>query len=128
MIPIKVTIPIRTVSEANLREHWAERARRVRIQRRATYYMLRHYRGGVKDGPLTITITRIAPRQLDSDNLARSAKAVRDGIADAFTLDDADPRIVWRYDQRKGGPKEYAVEILIEQGTGQASNQADNRS
>ena len=63
--------------------------------------------------PVTITITRVAPRKLDSDNLARSMKAVRDGIADAFRLDDGDDRLDWRYAQRTGRAKEYSVDVEI---------------
>jgi hypothetical protein len=30
--------------------------------------------------------------------------------------DDRDPRVAWAYGQRKGVPKEYAVEITITEG------------
>jgi len=62
-----------------------------------------------------ITLTRIAPRRLDpGDNLNSSMKAVRDGIADALGIDDGDARLTWKYAQRKGNPKEYAVEVEVE--------------
>lgn len=50
---------------------------------------------------------------LDDDNLAGSAKSLRDGIADRLQIDDRDPRVQWKYAQRKGEPKQYAVEIEI---------------
>ena len=62
-----------------------------------------------------VTITRIAPRALDDDNLAASAKHVRDGIADAMGLDDRDPRVRWRYAQRSDGRGVYGVEIRIDE-------------
>jgi len=36
------------------------------------------------------------------------------GIADALGIDDRDPRVSWRYAQRRGEPKVYAVEVSIE--------------
>ena len=63
--------------------------------------------------PAVITITRVAPRALDSDNLAISAKSVRDGIADWLGVDDGDKRLTWRYEQRRGRPKEYAAEVAV---------------
>jgi len=35
-------------------------------------------------------------------------------VADALGIDDRDPRVDWRYAQRRGAAKEYAVEIRIE--------------
>ena len=114
----EVFLPIRTWSEANLREHWAKRARRVRKQRQAARLLVRAA-GNMADtsvlsGPITRTLTRIAPRTLESDNLAGSLKAVRDGVADALGVDDGCSRIEWRYDQRKGKPHEYAVLVEIQ--------------
>lgn len=65
--------------------------------------------------PVVVTITRVAPRALDDDNLAYAAKAIRDGIADALGVRDNDPRVSWRYEQRKPerGCKP-AVEIRVE--------------
>ena len=62
---------------------------------------------------LVVTLTRIGARKLDSDNLARSMKAVRDGIADALGIDDGSDRIEWKYAQEKG---KYAVKVTIELG------------
>jgi hypothetical protein len=61
-----------------------------------------------------ITLTRIAPRKLDTDNLVSACKGVRDGIADTLGVDDGDERITWKYAQRKGKPKQYAVEVEVE--------------
>lgn len=64
--------------------------------------------------PIVITITRVAPGALDSDNLASSAKHVRDGVADWLGLNDNDKRLRWEYSQRKEGRKCYGVEIRIQ--------------
>lgn len=77
--------------------------------------------------PCEVRITRVAPSTLDDDNAARAAKAVRDEIAVRLRPvviqkgkrkgqvigDDSDPRIAWHVAQRKGAPKEYAVEVLV---------------
>lgn len=114
-----IRIPVRTVSEANTHTHWRERARRAKEQRTAAYWAVHvtnfaRLHGGLFIDPLTVTITRVAPRALDDDNLASSQKHVRDGIADALCIDDRDPRVSWRYAQRRGEPKQYAVEVSIE--------------
>ena len=113
---MEVLLPVRTWSEANARVHWAKRARRARIQRQAARTIVRAALTSMErpaESKCTIELCRIGPRQLDSDNLAGSLKAVRDGVADALGLDDGDPRLVWLYDQRRGKPGEYAVLVRI---------------
>lgn len=62
--------------------------------------------------PVDVTLTRIAPRELDDDNLAYAFKAVRDGVADALGLkNDRDPRVSWSYSQERG---KAAVRITLE--------------
>ena len=46
---------------------------------------------------LTITLTRCGPKLMDSDNSVGALKSVRDGVADALSLDDGDPRLHWIY-------------------------------
>lgn len=110
-----VTLPIRLISEANLasHEHWRERHRRAKCQRQDAARWMRalSLAYDLPVPPLVITIARLAPRSLDSDNLAASAKHVRDGIADWLGIDDGDPRIEWRYGQRKS--PSYGVEVTI---------------
>ena len=116
-------IGVRLVSVANLREHWATRAGRNKRHRaaahRATAYELASLRSWARmpdtSRPMTITITRIAPRKLDSDNLASSAKAVRDGIAEALGIDDGSELVTWLYAQTKRFPHEYGCQVRIEQ-------------
>lgn len=109
---MNTTLPIKTVSEANVREHWAQRARRAKWQRRDAYMATpRHTL------PCTVTLTRIAPRTLDDDNLRAALKAVRDGVADRLGVGDRDPRVVWEYGQEKADrPRHYAVHIAMTSG------------
>ncbi len=110
-----VTVPIRIVSVMNGREHWSKRARRAKLHRDSTYLALKAARVPLM-GPCIVTLTRIAPRTLDGDNLQSGCKAARDGVADWLDLDDASPLIVWQYAQRRGGPKEYGLQIDLTPG------------
>jgi hypothetical protein len=112
--PVIFTIPIRTVSTSNVREHWATRAKRTGRERAAIAWM-----GVAKCAlvvlPVTVTLTRIAPRELDDDNLRGCLKSCRDSVADCLGLpNDRDPRATWTYSQERGKPKEYAVRVTIE--------------
>lgn len=125
---MKLVMPIRTISESNDRSHWAVKAKRVAKQRGDIALIAMPYfaqlAGWQHDVPgLVITLTRIAPRELDDDNLRGALKACRDEIAWSIGLpvknakkriaDDRDPRVKWDYGQRKGKPKQYAVEVSI---------------
>lgn len=52
--------------------------------------------------PIEVLLVRVAPGELDDDNLRAALKPVRDGVADAFGSDDRTPMIVWSYAQEKG--------------------------
>lgn len=135
-----ITLPIRTVSEANQHAHWRARSTRAKCQRsgvalalyrpltpfrralavdayafaeRATEGNLAQAKACAVPPHVVVTLTRIAPRSLDSDNLAGSQKHVRDGVADALGIDDRDSRVAWCYAQRNGVTREYAVEIVV---------------
>ena len=113
---MRILLAIRTESEANLRENWHVKAKRVQTQRSITRVMVKQKFGKATTGAgYTVTLTRIAPRALDDDNLPRSFKAIRDGVADALGTDDSTrSNLRWRYAQEKGPPKQYAVRIQIE--------------
>jgi hypothetical protein len=112
---MKIDLPIKTVSVANVREHWATRASRARNHRGQAWLMLRAEFGQppVPTGPVAVTLTRIAPRALDSDNLSSSFKALRDGVADWLRIDDGDERVTWLYQQERGPARTYAVRIEV---------------
>jgi len=106
-----VTIPVHTVSEANIKEHWVLKSRRAKTQRNIAYLLTRN--AGFTGFPNTITLTRCASRRLDTDNLARSMKAIRDGIADALGVNDGDMRIDWRYGHEKAKRNNSSVKVEI---------------
>lgn len=105
-------LPIHIKSEANGRDHWRKKAARAKLQRSTAAWQMRT-RGVPPIPPLTIMLTRIAPRDLDSDNLAGGFKAVRDGVADWLGVDDGDKRLTWLYGQRRGSPGVYACEVAV---------------
>ena len=123
-----IVLPIRAVNTSNSREHWATIAKRAAAHRQgATLAVAPRWRTygfsvagqqQLLDAGLVVTLTRIAPQALDDDGAVTSMKACRDGVADALGLkSDRDPRVTWAYAQERGKPKEYAVEILVEERT-----------
>lgn len=108
---IRVILPIKVVSVANLREHFMARAKRSKLHRETAHLMLR--RLAPPAPPVTVTMTRIGSRTLDTDNLSSGCKAARDGIADWLGVDDADPRVTWVYAQTKG--KRYGLIVEVTQ-------------
>lgn len=114
---IERTLPIRTVSEANRRGHWAKHARRTADQRRAVLLAFRPAILAAKwTLPVRVTIVRIAPRALDGhDNLCAALKACADGITDALGLkSDRAAGLSFVYGQERGAPKTYGVRITLE--------------
>ena len=113
---LTVYLPLRTVSTLNTREHWSKRARRAAEHRALARMALPAYlRAARLELPMQVTLIRVAPRALDpGDNLPASMKGVRDGVADALGVDDRTPLVTWVYRQRRGKPREYGVEIVVE--------------
>lgn len=108
---ISITIPLKTISTSNARLNRFKLAAMTKAQRSTT----KHALGSVAlppAQPLTIVITRIGPKNLDSDNLATSQKGVRDGVADWLGVDDGSPLLDWQYQQRSGS-KTYEIEIEV---------------
>lgn len=122
MIPlrtIRLSLPIRTKSLTNERTHWRVKAARAKAERTVTRlcFSVAPGHGPLEDGEeAMVTMLRVAPRSLDSDNLPPSMKSIRDELAACLGLDDRDPRIVWAYEQRRAekGADPYAVDVLVE--------------
>jgi len=105
------TLPLKTVSALNVREHWAKRAKRVKAERQAAAWVI------PPNFPLpcVVTLTRLSSGILDKhDNLRSSFKGIVDGIADRLSVHDNDPRIEFRYAQEKVKRKDYGVRIELE--------------
>ena len=111
---VQLDLSLQTKSELNQREHWATKARRVKMQRGVVTMALRQY-GHVLDelrtAPMVrVLLVRMSPRKLDDDNLRGAMKAVRDAVAAWVGIDDGSERYEWCYDQRKGA---LGVQIFI---------------
>jgi hypothetical protein len=105
---LEIRLPLKAESTANIREHWAARARRTKAQRAAVARRLHAWSGGPL---LVVRLTRISPRMLDSgDNLSMSLKGFRDSVASRLKIDDASPLVEWQYHQAKG-EAEVVVQI-----------------
>jgi hypothetical protein len=116
---IEITLPIKLVSELNLREHWSKKSKRHENLRKIVTLAFLGRRRHITL-PCQVTLTRVAPNALDFDNLVGAFKSMRDYVADqiipglAMGRADGDPRITWQYTQEKGLPKQYACKITIE--------------
>lgn len=111
-----VTVPIRIESlNKTYSEHWRVRSNRNTSHRWEIHAALKAAKAPHGMLPCTVTLTRIAPRAIDQhDNLRAGFKSAVDAIAWWLGVDDADPRVVWRYAQSRGEPKQYAARIAIE--------------
>jgi len=112
---ITLFVPVKLVSELNMHEHWRVRWRRRTQQSGAVIHALTFFEGRRQASvPLHIILTREGGNKLDSDNLASCFKAVRDGIARYYGVDDGDEtKLTFAYKQRSGG-RCRGCEITIE--------------
>lgn len=108
-----VTVPVRTVSEANNRDHWSKKHARASEQRLKAFAFLRRAPTPQLRPPCVVRLTRIGTttKKLDDDNLRSALKACRDGVADWLKIDDGSDLVTWEYGQEKG--KVYAVRIEV---------------
>lgn len=113
---IDFQIPVRTISEANQREHWAVKNKRKNVQQLEMLAALQNNLVGRKlTPPYAVRLTRIGPKPLDSDNLAGCFKHCQDQIARKLGVDDGDTaKITWQYAQMPIRIREYAVKVEIE--------------
>lgn len=93
-------VPMELPSLANVRWHWRKLAGVKLLQKNATKVQLA--RVAFKPAmPVVVTLTRLAPRKLDDDNLASAFKAVRDAVAEWLGVDDGSDQYQWVYRQAK---------------------------
>ena len=104
-------IPVRVVTEANRREHWAVARQRKEKQQHAVGAA--YFWSPVEfDGrPMQVTFTHVG-RKVDDDNLRSMFKVCRDALAELAGKDDGDDEFwAWEYTQERGKP---GVRITIE--------------
>ncbi len=112
---VAVELPLRLSTLGNAKGHWRQKAAVAKAHRSTAALVLRASRvtPPAPGRRLLVTITRIAPAALDSDNLVGSAKHVRDGVADWLGIDDRSPLVTWVVEQEKGAPRTYGARVVI---------------
>ena len=90
--------------------HAAVKAQRKRL---ALYWLAHVGRGPLQGPPYVVTLTRVGPRRIDSDNAVSAFKHVRDEIAARIGINDGDTRIAWLYRQERGP---FSVRVRVESG------------
>jgi hypothetical protein len=115
---ISLTLPIRTVSEANCFEPWQKKHKRHKNQKKIVFFALLEVKHLIKL-PCKIKYIRYAPKELDVfENLPMSFKYINDSVCAEITGDyrpgraDGTKEITQSCDQVKS--KQYAVKIIIE--------------
>lgn len=133
---IDIIVPIHLSSEANRGSIWSKKAAFSKIknhksQKSTTHLLLHGTYNSLYETPKSLvevwrtsrgqwkcaaTITRRGKKKLDSDNLAHSAKYVRDSIAKFFGIDDGDEgelssRWEWKYKQEIKGIYETLISL-----------------
>lgn len=115
---VTMTLPIRTVSEANNFDPWTKKHKRHKSQKRTVFFAMINLKRYITL-PCTITFIRYAPKSLDRhDNLPISMKYICDQVCAEITqehrpgLADNFQDINIKYDQIIS--KTYAVKIIIE--------------
>lgn len=107
---------IKTVSEANQREHWRTKHARKKQQQRDFALLWRQYWPVPGKFPVrpTITFTRYSCKELDADNLAGAFKHIQDQLAKEMGIDDGAAFVTWRYEQRRINKREHYFTVRME--------------
>ena len=118
---IEIPMPLPSIANRSLRRgNWYNNQQIKKKHKHVLTLTLAGYRSlGI---PAAVTLTRIAPRQLDSDNWVASAKSIRDAVAcwlaaypvTARAPDDERAGVSWQYEQRKGKPKYTALLLSVQ--------------
>ncbi len=106
-------LQVHTKAGMNTRMHWRKKAKIAKAERFAGRGIGGTWVGRVTP-PFTVIFTRYSVGQLDSDALPNPFKSYRDGIADAFGVDDG-PKgpIKWEYRQEKCPRGCYGFRVTV---------------
>ena len=110
-----LTAPIKVVSEANLREHWAAKNKRKAAQQVALRLYWGQYVQKLPSPPMMVIFTRIGQRKLDDDNLANAFKGLRDQFAKMVGVDDGSDQIRFEYRQIATGKRQYGIQVEVKE-------------
>jgi hypothetical protein len=107
-----LTFPIKTVSEANRRDHWTVKNNRKNAQQKEFMVTWRNAKAKVKL-PATIIFTRYSCQILDDDNLQSALKGCRDQLAKEIGVDDGSDLLNFVYRQEKINKREHWFTVEI---------------
>jgi hypothetical protein len=94
---------LRLNTQTNQSKVWQVRHRYVAMVRERVWMALRPRPKFKVPPPWSVSMVRIGPRQIDSDNVVSSLKAVRDQVAQFLGVDDGDvSKVVWHCHQLRG--------------------------
>lgn len=111
--PLRLRNPLNGSGGTTKGARYATSSRRQK-ERVAGRRLARHtnpWDGNLPKDALCVVLTRISPKSFDDDNNAAALKSVRDGMAEAWGIDDADERVTWVCDWRKG--PQHVVEAAL---------------
>lgn len=94
------------------RWHWSKTRRVVAKCRRDVGLVLSQH--DKPELPVMVTMTRCSVGVCDDDGAIGAMKSCRDAIAKWLGVDDSDPRVEWRVEQRKCKRADVGVVIRIE--------------
>lgn len=115
MISLAFELPLRLRGGLNAREHWRVRAKRAKAERNLVKLFGPNrtaWAAVTAARRLRISLTRVAPKRVDSDNLQGLLKHVRDEVAAKLGVDDGSEALEWLYFQESEG-KRYAVRVQV---------------
>jgi hypothetical protein len=119
---VAFSLPFHLKALTNARGHWAVRAKPIAEHRKAValYWatLSLESRAAVAawmaNGGIRVVLTRVAPRELDDDNLRSSFKGIRDEVAKRIGVDDRSKLLKWEYDWVKPAePRTYAAIVTL---------------
>ncbi len=114
---IIIKVPVRILSEGNIRDHWSRKHKRNKELKRVIKYYLNLSKKPRL--PCKIILTRVSPRLLDIDNLWSSLKYPIDIVCDWLIPGlkpgqaDSDKRIEIVCSQKKCKMGDYAPEVVF---------------
>ena len=124
MTYLEFTIPVKTTNPQNGATGNSRLAAIIKTRKRADHRSTAWLcarnamvRVGLKPSdlvPCVVTLRRVSAGSLDPDANAACMKGVQDGVAEALQIDDGGRFVEWKYMQRRGPRKAYAVEVRIE--------------
>lgn len=113
-VSLSVSFPFRCDNQKNVRMHWRDAAHETKAHRVGTRSTLMSLWNAPfpEDSRWRVTLHRVSPRSMDSDNLQRAMSSMRDGVADFLGIDDGSKRIDWVYTQEKA--RAFGAVVTVE--------------